>query len=140
MGAASLTSKSVSAASGAPRISLGSSARSVTRISPSCRKMVSSFTESHCAESAAAAAAAAAAADEPMALADGLTVRSSRPAGEDASRSRRDHQSMAAAAAPACNAPLAVSAVQLHPRRSETPYPHPLAPETPAPQPPPPPP
>uniref|UniRef100_A0A8C2VXI9 T-box transcription factor 1 n=1 Tax=Chinchilla lanigera TaxID=34839 RepID=A0A8C2VXI9_CHILA len=31
------------------------------RMSPSCRKMVSSFTESHCAESAAAAAAAAAA-------------------------------------------------------------------------------
>jgi len=34
-------------------ISLGSSARSVTRISPSWRKIVSSFTDSHCEESTA---------------------------------------------------------------------------------------
>lgn len=114
-GAASLTSKSVSAASGAPRISLGSSARSVTRISPSCRKMVSSFTESHCAESAAAAAAAAAAADEPIAPAERLAVRSSHPAGGNANSSRRDHQSMAAADAPACSAPFASSPVAAPP-------------------------
>lgn len=66
---AHLTSSSVSPGSATPTISLGSSARSVTRISPSCRKMVSSFTDSHCAESLAAVAAAEAAAGEPMARA-----------------------------------------------------------------------
>ncbi|KAK1342806.1 hypothetical protein QTO34_015573 [Cnephaeus nilssonii] len=59
---------------------------------PSCRKMVSSFTESHCAESTAAATAAAAAAHELMAPAEVLTKRSSRLAWGDASRSRRGHQ------------------------------------------------
>ena len=50
---------------------------------------------------------------------------SSRSARRDASRSRRVHQSMAAAAAPACSAPLAASPVQLRPRRSELPSSHP---------------
>lgn len=46
------TSCSVSPCSDTP-ISLGNSARSVTRMSPSWRKMVSSFTESHWDESTA---------------------------------------------------------------------------------------
>ncbi|KAK1346776.1 hypothetical protein QTO34_000636, partial [Cnephaeus nilssonii] len=41
---------------------------------PSCRKMVSSFTESHCAESAAAATAAAAAAHELMTPAETKSI------------------------------------------------------------------